>query len=66
MCLFKTISFIVFSILGLDSTLRSFSTEVDNFNKSLGQASYNRKAAKKKGVKNDPGKMLPIVNFDAG
>ncbi|KAG8197503.1 hypothetical protein JTE90_007241 [Oedothorax gibbosus] len=48
---------------GRDSTLRSFSTEADNLNKSLGQASYNRKAAKRKGVRNDPGKMSPIVDF---
>ncbi|XP_015915378.1 WD repeat-containing protein 36 [Parasteatoda tepidariorum] len=48
---------------GLDSTLRSFSTVADNLNKSLGQASFNRKAAKKKGVRNDPNKMLPVIDF---
>lgn len=50
---------------GLDSTLRSFSTVADQMNKSLGQASYNRKVAKKKGIRNDPGKMPPIVDFTA-
>ncbi|XP_054708031.1 WD repeat-containing protein 36-like [Uloborus diversus] len=48
---------------GLDSTLRSFSTEADNLNKSLGQASFLRKAAKKKGVANDTRKMSPVVDF---
>ena len=52
--------------LGLDSTLRSFSTEVDSMNKNLGQASYNRKVAKKKGIKYDPGKMPPIIDFASG
>lgn len=50
---------------GLDSTLRSFSTVADQMNKSLGQASYNRKVAKKRGVQNDPGKMPPINDFTA-
>ncbi|KFM78655.1 WD repeat-containing protein 36, partial [Stegodyphus mimosarum] len=50
---------------GLDSTLRSFSTEADNLNKNLGQASFNRKAAKKKGLKHDTQKMLPIVDFSS-
>lgn len=48
---------------GQDSSLRSFSTTLDLLNKSLGQASYNRKAAKRKGVRNDPLKMPPIVEF---
>ncbi|CAL1290506.1 unnamed protein product [Larinioides sclopetarius] len=48
---------------GRDSTLRSFSTEADNLNKSLGQASFNRKAAKRKGVKHDTKKMLPILDL---
>lgn len=51
---------------GSDSTLRSFSTEVDSMNKNLGHASYNRKVAKKKGIKYDPGKMEPIIDFDSG
>ncbi|GBM87862.1 WD repeat-containing protein 36, partial [Araneus ventricosus] len=46
-----------------DSTLRSFSTEADNLNKSLGQASFNRKTAKRKGVKHDTKKMLPILDL---
>lgn len=33
---------------GEDSTLRSFSTISETFNKSLGKASYNKKASKKK------------------
>lgn len=48
---------------GLDSTLRSFSTIGDNLNKSLGQASFDRKKAKKQGVLKDPGKMPPITEF---
>uniref|UniRef100_A0A224ZBY7 WD-repeat protein n=1 Tax=Rhipicephalus zambeziensis TaxID=60191 RepID=A0A224ZBY7_9ACAR len=48
---------------GLDSTLRSFSTLGENLNKSLGQASYDRKKAKKFGVLKDPGKMPPICEF---
>lgn len=48
---------------GLDSTLRSFSTLGENLNKSLGQASYDRKKAKKYGVLKDPGKMPPICEF---
>lgn len=49
---------------GGDSTLRIFSTVTETFNKSLGQASYNRKLSKKKrkGVA-DPLKMPPIVHF---
>ncbi|XP_077500929.1 LOW QUALITY PROTEIN: WD repeat-containing protein 36 [Amblyomma americanum] len=48
---------------GLDSVLRSFSTIGENLNKSLGQASYDRKKAKKHGVLKDPGKMPPICEF---
>ncbi|GBM39837.1 WD repeat-containing protein 36 [Araneus ventricosus] len=48
---------------GRDSTLRSFSTEADNLNKSLAQASFNRKAAKRKGVKHDTKEMLPILDL---
>ncbi|GIY91432.1 WD repeat-containing protein 36 [Caerostris extrusa] len=51
------------TIDGRDSTLRSFSTEADNLNKSLGQASFNRKAAKRNGVRRDPKKMLPVLDF---
>jgi hypothetical protein len=32
----------------------------------LGSASYNRKLAKKKGVRRDPNKMQPIVDFTTG
>ncbi|GFQ91859.1 WD repeat-containing protein 36 [Trichonephila clavata] len=48
---------------GRDSTLRSFSTTAHCLNKSLGQASYNRKAAKRTGVRNDTKKMPPILDF---
>lgn len=48
---------------GRDSTLRSFSTEVDSLNKSLGQASFRRKAAIREGVSRDPDKMSPIIDF---
>lgn len=48
---------------GLDSTLRSFSTLGENLNKNLGQASFNRKKAKKLGILKDPGKMPPICEF---
>ncbi|GBM86037.1 WD repeat-containing protein 36 [Araneus ventricosus] len=51
---------------GRDSTLRSFSTEADNLNKSLGQASFNQKAAKRKGVKHGTKKMLPILDLCLG
>lgn len=49
---------------GGDSSLRIFSTITETFNKSLGQASYNRKLSKKKrkGLE-DPLKMPPIVQF---
>lgn len=48
---------------GLDSTLRSFSTIGENLNKNLGQASFDRKKAKKLGILKDPGKMPPICEF---
>ncbi|GBO03609.1 WD repeat-containing protein 36, partial [Araneus ventricosus] len=48
---------------GQDSTLRSFSTEADNLDKSLGQASFNWKAAKRKRVKHDTKQMLPILDL---
>ncbi|CAN8027642.1 unnamed protein product [Ixodes persulcatus] len=48
---------------GLDSTLRCFSTIGDHLNKSLGQASFDRKKAKKHGVLRDPGKMPPVTEF---
>ncbi|XP_076347675.1 WD repeat-containing protein 36 [Tachypleus tridentatus] len=48
-----------------DSTLRSFSTIGDNLNKNLGQASFDRKLAKKKGVLHDQRKMPPILDFSA-
>ncbi|KAF5270441.1 hypothetical protein FQR65_LT05629 [Abscondita terminalis] len=34
---------------GADSTLRIFNTQTEQFNKSLGKASYNRKSSKKRG-----------------
>ncbi|CAG9815275.1 unnamed protein product [Phaedon cochleariae] len=47
-----------------DSTLRIFNTQTEQFNKSLGKASYNRKRSKKRGrAVEDPLKMPPIVQF---
>lgn len=48
---------------GQDSTLRSFSTTHDKHNKSLGRASYHKKASKRAGLKHDKHKMPPIVAF---
>lgn len=48
---------------GDDSTLRSFSLINDLLHKSLGQASMNRKAAKRSGMKNDHVKLPPIIDF---
>lgn len=49
---------------GGDSSLRIFSTITETFNKSLGKASFNRKASKKKGrLVEDPLIMPPIVEF---
>ncbi|PNF25274.1 hypothetical protein B7P43_G12585 [Cryptotermes secundus] len=49
---------------GGDSSLRIFSTITETFNKSLGQASYNRKLSKKKRKGSaEPLKMPPIVQF---
>ncbi|KAK3793159.1 hypothetical protein RRG08_024990 [Elysia crispata] len=50
---------------GHDSTLRSFSTVHDKHNKSLGRASYHKKASKRAGLKHDKHKMPPIVKFAA-
>nr|XP_039266834.1 WD repeat-containing protein 36-like [Styela clava] len=49
--------------VGLDSTMRSFSTIHEEKNKSLGQASRNRSAAKRVGIRHDDGKLSPIVDF---
>ncbi|KAJ8920542.1 hypothetical protein NQ315_005411 [Exocentrus adspersus] len=47
-----------------DSTLRIFNTQTEQFNKSLGKASYNRKASKKRGRSvEDPLKMPPVTQF---
>lgn len=47
-----------------DSSLRIFNTRSEQFNKSLGKASYNRKSSKKrKRGFEDPLKMPPIVKF---
>lgn len=47
-----------------DSTLRIFNTRTETFNKSLGKASYNRKASKRRGrTEEDPLKMPPIIQF---
>nr|XP_033332370.1 WD repeat-containing protein 36 [Megalopta genalis] len=51
---------------GSDSSLRIFSTVTEILNKSLGRASFNRKASKKKGrAVSDPMIMPPIVTFAA-
>ncbi|XP_078034603.1 WD repeat-containing protein 36 [Augochlora pura] len=51
---------------GSDSSLRIFSTVTEMLNKSLGRASFNRKASKKKGrAVDDPLIMPPIVTFAA-
>ena len=51
---------------GLDSSLRAFSIFSERLNRNLGTASHNRKLSKKKGVRKDPNKMKPIVDFTAG
>ncbi|KAK9302990.1 hypothetical protein QLX08_005167 [Tetragonisca angustula] len=49
---------------GSDSSLRKFSTITEILNKSLGKASFNRKAAKKKGrLVEDSLLMPPITDF---
>lgn len=49
---------------GGDSTLRIFNTQTEQFNKSLGRASYNRKSSKKRGrLIDDPLTMPPIIQF---
>ncbi|XP_063909551.1 WD repeat-containing protein 36 [Zophobas morio] len=47
-----------------DSTLRIFNTQTEQFNKSLGKASYNRKVSKKRGRSvEDPLVMPPMTQF---
>ncbi|XP_055629239.1 WD repeat-containing protein 36 [Toxorhynchites rutilus septentrionalis] len=48
---------------GEDSSLRIFSTVSETLNKSLGKASYNRKASKKQRKREDPFRMPPISSF---
>ncbi|RWS08175.1 WD repeat-containing protein 36-like isoform X2 [Dinothrombium tinctorium] len=48
---------------GLDSNFRCFSTYSERLNRNLGQASFNRKLAKKQGVKKEALKMPPIIEF---
>lgn len=49
---------------GADSSLRIFNTQTEQFNKSLGKASYNRKVSKRRGrAVEDPLRMPPIVSF---
>ncbi|CAD1475667.1 unnamed protein product, partial [Heterotrigona itama] len=49
---------------GSDSSLRKFSTITEILNKSLGRASFNRKAAKKRGrLVEDPLLMPQIIDF---
>lgn len=49
---------------GEDSSLRIFNTQTEQFNKSLGKASYSRKISKKRGrAVQDPLIMPPIVEF---
>ncbi|XP_063975994.1 WD repeat-containing protein 36 [Diachasmimorpha longicaudata] len=46
---------------GGDSSLRIFSTITETFNKSLGRASFNRKASKKKGRNVDDNLIMPAI-----
>uniref|UniRef100_A0A0C9PWV5 WDR36 protein n=1 Tax=Fopius arisanus TaxID=64838 RepID=A0A0C9PWV5_9HYME len=46
---------------GGDSSLRIFSTITETFNKSLGRASFNRKASKKKGRLVDDNLVMPAI-----
>lgn len=48
---------------GEDSSLRIFSTVTETSNRSLGKASYNRKASKKQRKREDPFRMPPIRCF---
>lgn len=48
---------------GQDSTLQSFSTVHERFNKSLGRGSINKKKSKKKGLQYDTLKLPPIITF---
>ena len=48
---------------GEDSVMRVFSTATDIINKSLGQASYSRKASKKSKESYEKLKMPPIIMF---
>ncbi|XP_058467222.1 WD repeat-containing protein 36 [Malaya genurostris] len=48
---------------GEDSSLRIFSTVSETMNKSMGKASYNRKASKKHRKRDDPFRMPPISFF---
>ncbi|RWS24154.1 WD-repeat protein-like protein [Leptotrombidium deliense] len=50
---------------GLDSNFKCFSTWSERLNRSLGQASFNRKLSKKMGVKKEHLKMPPITEFAA-
>nr|XP_056704730.1 WD repeat-containing protein 36 [Euleptes europaea] len=50
---------------GQDSTLQSFSTVHDRFNKSLGRGSINKKKSKKKGLRYDTMALPPITAFAA-
>ncbi|KAG8232513.1 hypothetical protein J437_LFUL012669 [Ladona fulva] len=48
---------------GADSTIRIFSTITERSNRSLGRASYNREALKKKAVTVHPLVMPPVTQF---
>ncbi|KAH0628125.1 hypothetical protein JD844_008892 [Phrynosoma platyrhinos] len=48
---------------GQDSTLQSFSTVHERFNKSLGRGSINKKKSKKKGLQYDTMALPPITTF---
>jgi len=61
-----TLSCEVFIWSAQDSTLRSFSTVHDRLDRSLGRASYNKKATKRLGLKNDTYMMPPIIDFASG
>nr|XP_028604268.1 WD repeat-containing protein 36 [Podarcis muralis] len=48
---------------GQDSTLQSFSTVHERFNKSLGRGSINKKKSKRKGLRYDTMALPPITTF---
>ena len=51
---------------GQDSSLKSFSTLHEKYNKDLGQANLKKKLGNRKGVLKQGFKMAPITHFAAG